>query len=156
MNAVLEPQTREIVVEEFFPHAPELIWRTLTTGELIARWLPMPSSGFAPVVGTRFTYQTTSAGPWDGTIHCQVLEVKPQERFAYSWKGGHESNNGGYGSDLDTVVTWTLTRIDGGTRLRMVHSGFVMPRNETAYQNMGGGWSKLLARIGAIAGELAQ
>lgn len=98
--------TRSIVIDEVFPHAPEVIWRALTTGELIGRWLMVPS-GFAPVVGNRFTFRTTSAGAWDGTIHCEVLEVVPAERFAFAWKGGHEGNVG-YGSRLDTVVTFTL------------------------------------------------
>ena len=102
--------------------------------------------------GTRFTFQTKPAGAWDGTIHCQVLEVMPNERLAYAWKGGHESN-AGYGSRLDTVVTWTLTRIGDGTRLRLVHSGFVIPANETAFTSMGEGWKKVVKNIGGAAGE---
>ncbi len=57
--------TQDIVVEEVFPHTPETIWKALTTGALISRWL-MPPTGFAPVEGTRFTFQTTPAGAWDG------------------------------------------------------------------------------------------
>ena len=106
----MKSDTQDIVVDEVFPHAPETIWKTLTTGELIGRWLMAPT-GFEPVKGTRFTFQTKPAGAWDGVIHCQVLEVMPNERFVYSWKGGHEANVG-YGSPLDTVVTWTLSRVD--------------------------------------------
>jgi hypothetical protein len=58
--------THDIVVDEVFPHTPETIWKALTTGELIARWL-MPATGFEPVEGNRFTYKTTPAGAWDGT-----------------------------------------------------------------------------------------
>ncbi|GAH39864.1 unnamed protein product, partial [marine sediment metagenome] len=122
------------MVDEVFPHAPETIWKALTNGELIARWMMSPT-GFAPVEGMRFTFQTTPAGAWDGTIHCQVLHVVQNERFAYAWRGGHESN-AGYGSPLDTVVTFTLTKVQGGTRLRLVHSGFVLPTNDTAFKNM--------------------
>lgn len=68
---------REIVVDELFPHAPETIWKTLTSGELMGRWLGMAPSGFAPVVGKCFTYRTTPAGKCDGTIQCEVLEVIP-------------------------------------------------------------------------------
>ena len=147
----LQPATQAIVVDEVFPHAPETLWRTLTTGELMARWLMKPT-GFAPVEGTRFTYQTTPAGEWDGTIRCQVLEVVPNTRFAYSWSGGHEDNKG-YGSRLDTVVTWFLSKVETGTRLRLVHSGFVMPANETAFRNMSDGWSKVVPSLGRIADE---
>ena len=152
MNDVaLKPVTQDIVVDEVFPHAPETLWKTLTTGDLMARWMMAPT-GFAPVVGTRFTFQTTPAGAWDGTIHCQVLEVKPNERFVYAWKGGHEGNTG-YGSRLDTIVTWLLSRVENGTRLRLVHSGFVMPRNDTAFNNMSEGWKKIVPRLSAIANE---
>ncbi|RYX92297.1 MAG: SRPBCC domain-containing protein [Comamonadaceae bacterium] len=144
--------TQDIVVDEVFPHAPETIWKTLTTGALMARWLMEPQ-GFAPVAGTRFTYQTKAAGAWDGIIHCEVLEVVPNERLAYAWKGGHESNQG-YGSPLDTVVTFTLTRLAEGTRLKLVHSGFVTPVNDTAFENMGNGWRKVVPSIGKLAGEL--
>ena len=147
----LQPATQAIVVDEVFPHAPETLWRTLTTGDLMARWLMKPT-GFAPVEGTRFTYQTTPAGEWDGTIRCQVLEVVPNTRFAYSWSGGHEDNKG-YGSRLDTVVTWFLSKVETGTRLRLVHSGFVMPANETAFRNMSDGWSKVVPSLARIADE---
>jgi uncharacterized protein YndB with AHSA1/START domain len=153
MNDVaLKAHTQEIVVAEIFPHAPETIWKTLVSGELMGRWL-MPPTGFEPVEGKHFTFQTTPAGAWDGVIRCQVLEVMPNERFVYAWKGG-DAANFGYGSPLDTVVTWTLSRVGTGTRLRLVHSGFVTPRNDTAFNNMSNGWKKIIPRIGAITDEL--
>ena len=151
MNAALKPESREIVVDEVFPHAPETIWKTLTSGALMGRWVMEPT-GFAPVVGNRFTYQTKPAGAWDGTIHCQVLEVVPNERFVYAWKGG-DAGNVGYGAPLDTVVTFTLTKVADGTRLRLVHAGFVTPKNDSALQTMGEGWKKVIKQIGAVTSE---
>jgi uncharacterized protein YndB with AHSA1/START domain len=142
---------QEIVVEEVLPHAPETIWKTLTTGELIDRWL-MKSSGFEPVAGTRFALQTTPAGAWDGVIHCEVLEVIPNERLSYSWRSGDDANVG-YGSRLDTVVTWTLARVAGGTMLRVVHSGFVLPRNATSFRNLSEGWKEVVGKIGAMSDQ---
>jgi len=153
-EAAIKTATQDIVVEEVFPHAPEIIWKTLTTGDLMARWLGMTPTGFAAAKGTRFTYQTTPAGAWDGVIHCEVLEALRNERLSYSWKGGDESNTQ-YGSRLDTIVTLTLAKIDGGTRLRLVHSGFETPKNDVAFRNMSGGWKKVVGRIGAISGEAA-
>lgn len=144
-HAALKPLTQDIVVDEVLPHAPETIWKTLTDGALMKRWMMEPT-GFAPVVGNRFTYKTKPAGAWDGTIHCEVLEVTPHQRFSYAWRGG-DAANVGYGSKLDTVVTWTLTKVAAGTRLRLVHAGFVTPENDTAFQNMSNGWKTVLARI---------
>ena len=86
--AAMKFDTREIVVEDVFPHAPETIWKTLTDGALMARWLGMTPTGFEAVEGNQFTYKTTPAGAWDGTIRCEVQEVIPNERLVYAWRGG--------------------------------------------------------------------
>jgi uncharacterized protein YndB with AHSA1/START domain len=151
-DAALKSGTQEIVVDEVFPHAPETIWKTLTSGELMARWVRMTPTGFEPVKGKQFTYKTTPGGAWDGIIHCEVLEAIPNERLVYTWKSGH-AENVGYGAALNTVVTFTLSNVESGTRLRLVHSGFVLPRNETAFKSMGDGWKTVVPRIGALAGE---
>ena len=150
-DAALKTETQQIVVEEVFPHAPQTIWRALTSGDLIARWLMSPT-GFEPVQGNRFTYQTKPAGAWDGVIDCEVLEARPNERLAYAWKGGDEGNLG-YGSRLNTVVTWTLAKVENGTSVRLVHSGFVTPKNDTAFKNMSEGWKTVVPRLRAIADE---
>jgi uncharacterized protein YndB with AHSA1/START domain len=150
-SLALQPDTQDIVVDEVFPHAPAVVWKALTDGALIGRWL-MPPTDFAPVEGHRFTFKTTPAGEWDGTIHCQVLEVVEAQRFAYAWRGGHEANVG-YGSRLETVVTWTLSPSEGGTRVRLVHSGFVLPRNDSAYRNMSDGWTKVVQKLDTVLGE---
>lgn len=144
--------TQDIVVDDVFPHALETIWKALTTGELIRRWIEMIPTGFEPVKGKHFTFQTRPAGAWDGVIHCQVLEVIPNERLVFSWKSGHEGNVG-YGARLETVVTWALSKVENGTRLRLVHSGFVLPKNDTAFKNMSEGWNKVVRSIGDIADE---
>ncbi|WP_342363078.1 SRPBCC domain-containing protein [Terrarubrum flagellatum] len=152
MDAATESDVQDIVVDEVLPHAPAIIWKTLTTNELMGRWLRMNPVGFEPVKGKRFTYQTTPAGAWDGVIHCEVIEATPNQRLVYSWRGGHEGNVG-YGAPLDTVVTFTLTKVESGTRLRLVHSGFVTPRNDSALKAMGAGWKKVVPDIGVIAGD---
>ncbi len=151
-DAAIMADSHEIVVDEVFPHTLDVVWKTLTMPGMMGRWLRMEPTGFKPTVGTRFTYQTTPAGEWDGVIHCQVLEVIPNQRLAYAWRGGHEANVG-YGSRLDTVVTFVLSAVETGTRLRLVHSGFVLPKNETAFKGMSEGWTKVVQTINAIAAE---
>lgn len=149
-DAAVKSDTQDIVVEAILPHPPETIWRRLTTAELVGRWLRMPLAGFEPRPGSHFTFQTTPAGAWDGVIRCEVLVAEPKQRFAFAWRGGHEGN-AGYGSLLDTVVTFALSRAGDATRLRLVHSGFRLPRNETAFRNLGEGWKSVVPIIGAIA-----
>jgi uncharacterized protein YndB with AHSA1/START domain len=150
-RAVERSVTRDIVVEDVLPHAREIIWKTLTSGELISRWL-MPNN-FEPVLGKQFTFQTRPMGSWDGVVRCEVLEITPLEKLVYSWKGGSD-DNAAYGSRLDSVVTWTLTAVEGGTRLRLVHSGFRSPENDFAFDAMSGGWAKVMQSIHSVAAEL--
>jgi uncharacterized protein YndB with AHSA1/START domain len=153
MSQAARPETQAIVIDEVFPHAPEVIWAAMTSGALMGRWLMAPK-GFAPVVGNRFTFQTNPAGEWDGTIHCEVLDVVANERLSYAWRGGHEGNEG-YGSKLETFVTFTLSAVDAGTRLQLVHSGFVLPKNDTAYRNMSEGWKTVVKRLDTVVAEEA-
>lgn len=142
-------KTGQILVEEVLPHAPKVVWSVLTDGDRVGLWLMQPT-GFKAEVGTRFTFQTKPAGAWDGTIRCEVLEVVENERLSYAWRGGDDGNVG-YGSLLDTIVTFTLTPVAGGTKLRLVHAGFELPRNESAITTMGEGWKKVVPRIGEVA-----
>lgn len=153
MTDASSPNTQAIVVDEVFPHSPAVIWKTLTNGDLIGRWLMAPN-GFTPVVGSQFTFQTRPAGEWDGTIHCEVLEVVENERLSYAWRGGHAGNEG-YGSKLETVVTFILSGLETGTRLRLIHSGFQRPKNDTAYQNMSEGWKKVVKKLDTVIAEEA-
>jgi len=70
----------------------------------------------------------------------------------YSWKGGWDSNPA-YGSRLNSVVTWTLTPVDGGTHVRMGARGLRLPRRRLAYDAMNPGWGRVLDSIGRVTSE---
>ena len=53
----------------------------------------------------------------------------------------------------DTIVTWTLTPVGDGTRVRMVHSGFELPKNERAFSTMSQGWKKVVPTMAQLAGD---
>ncbi len=143
--------TTSIVVDEFYPHPIERVWRALTEPAAIARWL-MPND-FEPTVGHRFTFRTNPLPQFgfDGVVHCEVTEVEPPRRLAYTWTGGN----------LDTRVSYELetAQQDGraGTRLHFEHAGFdfARPNNENAYKGMAGGWQNIGRSIGAVLDELA-
>ncbi|WP_424629676.1 SRPBCC family protein [Bradyrhizobium sp. SYSU BS000235] len=143
-------ETQSIIVEKTVAHAPEKIWRTLTQSALIAKWL-MPND-FEATVGHRFTFTTKPMGDWDGIVRCEVLDCDPPRLLRYSWKGGSDANPR-YGSRLDTIVTWTLTLADGGTHVRMEHSGFRLPQNQSAWDAMTPGWGHVLDGIARVTAE---
>jgi uncharacterized protein YndB with AHSA1/START domain len=140
--------TRSIVVERTLAHPPEKVWRALTTAELIATWLMQ--NDFAPRVGRRFNFRARPIpNMWNGVTDCEVLEVEPPRRLVYSWNASGEEAEGG----LKTIVTWTLTPAAGGTHVRMEQAGF-RPAAEAGSQAMGGGWPRIVERLGEVAGAL--
>ncbi|HEX6536448.1 MAG TPA: SRPBCC domain-containing protein [Gemmatimonadaceae bacterium] len=147
MNDATAVSTKSIIVERVLPHPREKIWRALTESALIDEWLMQ--NDFRPVPGHRFTFQAQPMGDWNGIVDCEVLEVTPPERLRYSWRGGSRTNPV-HGTALDSVVTWTLTPVAGGTLVRMVHDGF-RPENEMGYQAMSNGWPRVLDRLDRIA-----
>jgi len=121
-------QTESISFEFELSHAPEKVWRALTDPALLTEWL-LPVVGLKLEPGAAFTFKTQPYPGWDGIVNCRILEAEAPRRLRYAWVV----------SDMDTVVTFTLTPTASGTRLSLVQSGF-KPNQK---QNFGGaryGW----------------
>jgi uncharacterized protein YndB with AHSA1/START domain len=117
-----------------YRHAPERVWTALTDPRALAEWL-MPND-FAPRLGHRFQFRTKPAPGFDGVVHCEVVELDPPRRLAYSWKGG----------SIDTVVAWTLTPTAAGTQVRLEQSGFRGVRGVLLRKLvLGPGWRRMMA-----------
>ncbi|PTE11917.1 SRPBCC family protein [Mesorhizobium helmanticense] len=119
----VQTSTDSLAFECELPDPPEKVWRALTEPRLLAAWL-MPND-IEPKIGSRFAF----AGP-DARIDCEVLEAEPGRLLRYSWrerpKTGDAVRQEPLDSPMDSIVTFTLDRTTtGGTRLRIVHDGFV-------------------------------
>jgi uncharacterized protein YndB with AHSA1/START domain len=130
-----------LVIEREMPHPPEKVWRALTQNPLIEQWLM--KSDFQPVVGHKFSFRATPAPNWSGVIDCEVLVVEPNVKLSYSW--------GALG--LKSVVAWTLTPTESGTRVRMEHSGFPSETGAN-YKGANYGWQKFIGSLERVVAEL--
>lgn len=122
----------EIVHEVSYSHPVERVWRALTDRDALAMWL-MPND-FEPRVGHRFTFRVGPQEGWSGVVECEVVALDAPSRVAYTWRSG---------ADLpQTLVTFTLTPLPDGTRLRLVHSGFAAggERGFTLRDLLSSGW----------------
>ena len=135
-------QTETIAFEFDLPHAPAKIWRALTEPKLLAEWLlPVVDLNLTP--GAAFTFRRDPMPGWDGIVNCRVLEVDAPRKLRYAWVVG----------DMDTIVTFTLTPMDSGTRLGLVQSGFTPEQKQNfggaryGWRMMGGKLIDLLTRI---------
>jgi len=148
MTDLADAATRSIVIARVMPHPPEKIWRALMQSPLIEEWLM--KNDFRPVVGHKFNFRADPMPGWNGVTDCEVLVVEPNERLSYTWNAsGEEAVNG-----LKTVVTWTLTPVDGGTLLRMEQSGF-RAQDERFFKGAGFGWQKMVAALERVIAGLA-
>src|SRR5258707_9373360 len=130
-------QTESISFEFDLHHLPEKVWRALTDPVLLAEWL-LPVFDLKLEPGAAFAFKTQPYPGWDGTVHCRLLEIEAQRKLSYTWVVGEMA--------LDTVVTFTLTPTDSGTRLSLVQSGFKPDQKK----NFGGaryGWRMIVCKL---------
>ncbi|SIS50727.1 SRPBCC family protein [Paracoccus saliphilus] len=119
-------ETRSIAVERDLSHPPDKVWRALTQPHLIEEWLM--KNDFEPTQDHNFRLH----GDW-GTVDCRIRSIEEHRTLSYTWDSG----------DLKTVVTWTLTPTDRGTRLRMEQTGF-KPDQPRYYHGARMGWPRHL------------
>lgn len=136
--------TRSVVIEREFAHSPDKLWRALTQPHLIQEWLM--KNDFAPVVGHRFNL----SGDWGGVLDCEVLEIEQDETLSYTWNFANPDPAFG----LESVVTFTLTPVGTGTRLRMEQAGF-RPDQKQAFAGAKLGWGKFLGKLDELLAHLA-
>ena len=128
--------TRSVVVEREFPFPPERLWRALTQPHLIEEWLM--KNDFKPSVGHHFNLR----GDWGGVLDCEVLAVEPDRVLSYTWNHAHE--NAAFA--LNSVVTFTLTPTNKGTRLRMEQAGFRADQRQ-AFGGANAGWQTFFGNL---------
>jgi uncharacterized protein YndB with AHSA1/START domain len=142
MDKTAPSQTESLTFEFDLHHSPQKVWRALTDPALLAEWL-LPVVGLKLEPGAAFTLKTQAYPGWDGTVHCQMLEIEEQRKLSYTWRVPF----------LDTVVTFTLTPTASGTHLSVVQSGFKQDQKQEfggaryGWKLMGGKLVDLLAKL---------
>ena len=135
------PDTHSVIVEKEFPHPPEKVWRALTDSSLIAQWLM--KNDFQPVAGRAFNLRLDPMPGWDGVINCQVVAMDPLKSLSYTWEA----------LGLATVVTFTLTPLTTGTKVRVEQSGF-RSDNDANYKGAKYGWQKFIGSLEQVVSGL--
>jgi uncharacterized protein YndB with AHSA1/START domain len=126
----------KIELEHFYAQSPAAVWKALTDPKLLAQW--WAPGNIRALVGHHFDLDMGSFGKQP----CEVLEVEPEKLLKYKFGIGN----------LDTVITWTLTPENAGTRLKLTHDRFDMqsPIGRQASEGMKAGWPNVLQRLEAV------
>ena len=137
-------QTESLSFEFDLHHSPEKVWRALTDPALLAEWL-LPVVDLELEPGAAFVFKTQPYPGWDGTVHCRLLEIEAQRKLSYTWVVGEMA--------LDTVVTFTLTPTNSGTRLSLVQSG-VKPDQKKNFGGARYGWKMMGGKLVALLARI--
>jgi uncharacterized protein YndB with AHSA1/START domain len=149
MSDTIDAIEREITIA-----APvERVWELITQPEHVGRWFGDAGAEIDLRPGGDLVLR------WEeyGTIHGRVERVEPMTVFSYHWApfkepGGKEPVPGN-----STLIEFTLSEIEGGTRLRLVESGFstldgTPESREELRDGNAGGWIKELGELAEYSG----
>jgi len=122
---------REIVLNA----PPERVFRALTEPEEPVRWF-MDAAALDLRPGGALSFVWEGSGPVGG----RVLEVDPPRRFDFACDEGPELG--------ETTIAIDLAADGGGTRLRLVHTGFGAGGDwDRVYVDTVGGWTEELEHL---------
>jgi uncharacterized protein YndB with AHSA1/START domain len=99
---------------------PEVVWEVITEPEHMSQWFS--DAEFEATPGASGTIATYAI---------RIEAVEPPRRFSFSWDA--------------LLVEFTLTAEDGGTRLRLVESGFEGRDAQRSEHERG--WTKFLGQL---------
>ena len=142
MSEPSKPAGRTLDLTVDLPATPEEVWRMLTEPKLLAQW-------FAPFVeGTGKVGEPLLLG-WSPDVRwTTVLTVsEPGKRVVFRDElAAYQEMGSGSGP---VMIEWTMGPIAGGTRLRLVHSGFGDGASwDEMYDATQAGWSFFLWHLG--------
>ena len=129
-----------ITVERFYNKNTAAVWHAITNVEALAKWF-LPGS-FKALPG--FVYNFEGG---ENSVKGTVLEVVEQKLLVYTWVKGD--------TEIETTVRWELEPKDGGTLLKIHHTGIEKYTQTVPWliQNTQQGWHYV---IGAIENYLTE
>ncbi|MGN7989766.1 SRPBCC family protein [Pedobacter sp. 22226] len=131
-------ENEPVIVERIYNVPIEKVWNALTDNNEIKQWY-FQLADFKPEVGFKFQF---SGGADNGPqyLHlCEVTEVIPGKKIAYTWRYDGLPGN--------SEVSWELFEQGDKTLLKLKHTGlesFATSGPDFAKSSFNGGWNYFL------------
>lgn len=126
-------------------HPPDTVWAALTTADGLGAWLGQEATvDVGPGGAGRITFATGLS------VDLRVERVEEPHVFGFTWRIPELPDD----DPRRTYVEFTLAPVDGGTRLRVVETGFAQLPDGTrraTYDSHAQGWA---TKVGELAGYL--
>lgn len=140
---------KDAVVSEIFVAAPrERVFTALTNRAQALKWgnsadYEMTEWDMEPRLGGKwkFTVRKRGDAAKPGIDHYgEITGIDPPRLLQYTWFASWHPD-----VSVETVVRWELAAVEGGTQVKVVHSGLAsMPDARSGYAQ---GWPGMVARI---------
>lgn len=150
-TTIITPDQDTIVAEIQISAPPERVFKAISDADELQRWFggspecPVKTWKMEPRVGGRYSYATEKGtiavnGVSEFECHGEILEFDPPRVLAYSWIANWHDD-----PKSRTLVRWELTSIQGGTHVRVTHSGLAsLP---VARKDYAGGWPGVVEHL---------
>jgi len=129
-------QAEAVAVERTLNAPIARVWKALTDANQMRQWY-FDLKEFKPQVGFEFEFVVDHEG---NRYHhlCQVSDVVPQKKIAYSWRYKGEPG--------DSLVTFELFGEGNKTRVKVTHTGIETFPKTPAYarKNFENGWTAII------------
>jgi uncharacterized protein YndB with AHSA1/START domain len=144
------------IEKEIVMKAPRArVWRALTDPAEFGKWFGAEmKDAFTP--GARARGKITHPGYEHLTLEMTVERMEPERLFSWRWHPYAVDPRQDYSGEPTTLVECELTDVPGGTRLRVVESGFdkvPLARRAEAYRMNEGGWAAQVQNIAKYVDE---
>lgn len=138
------------IEKEIVMKAPRArVWRALTDAAEFGRWFGAEMKDtFAP--GARAQGKITYPGYEHLMLDITVERMEAERFFSWRWHPYAVDAKHDYSSEPTTLVECELTEVAGGTRLKIVESGFdciPVARRSEAYRMNSEGWAEQVQNI---------
>jgi uncharacterized protein YndB with AHSA1/START domain len=131
------------------------VWRALTDPAEFGKWFGVEMKDpFVP--GAKATGKITHPGYEHLTLDMTVERMEPERLFSWRWHPYAVDAARDYSAEPTTLVECELTDVPGGTRLRIVESGFdrvPVARRAEAYRMNAEGWASQVRNVAKYLGE---
>lgn len=126
-------------------HPPAKVWAALTTPEALAAWFGDKATiDLRPGGAAQMTFRSGV------TVDMRLERIEEPEVFGFTWRLPDLPED----DPRRTYVEFTLEAVGGGTRLRVVETGFAQLPDDsrrTTYESHAEGWA---SELGELAGYL--
>ena len=144
------------IEKEVLVRAPRAkVWAALTDVKRLSKWFHIDMHGDIKPGGMlrgEVVIEKFKGAKFEATVE----RVEPERALSWRWHPFAVEKGVDYSSEPTTLVEFTLSDAEGGTRLQLVESGFdkiPAARRAKAFEMNGGGWTEVTASIARDVGE---